>query len=186
MKTKMNTRDKTILDNVGLIGSAMKTFFYDIDDADDLFSEGMIGLILATDRFDPTREYEFSTFAYPYIRGYMCAYFKKKKFEDSLDEPLYTDSEDSITKLDILADDIDIQQSYEDEDHYKFRMGIVDTVLEDVTEIQAKAFRMLMSGNTYHEISKELGISICKLQQYVRLVDRKINHYIFKKGLRYV
>ncbi|WP_202231977.1 SigB/SigF/SigG family RNA polymerase sigma factor [Actinacidiphila reveromycinica] len=39
------------------------------DDAEDVFQVGMVGLIKAVDRFDPSREVMFPTFALPYIRG---------------------------------------------------------------------------------------------------------------------
>lgn len=38
-------------------------------EVEDIFQSGVIGLIKAIDRFDLSREVEFTTFALPYIRG---------------------------------------------------------------------------------------------------------------------
>ncbi|MFI1618914.1 SigB/SigF/SigG family RNA polymerase sigma factor [Streptomyces lydicus] len=46
------------------------------DDMEDIVQVGTIGLIKAIDRFDLTREVEFSTFAIPYILGEMKRFFR--------------------------------------------------------------------------------------------------------------
>lgn len=43
---------------------------------DDIFQVGVVGLIKAVDRFDLTREVEFTTFALPYIRGEIRRHFR--------------------------------------------------------------------------------------------------------------
>jgi RNA polymerase sigma-B factor len=39
------------------------------EESEDIFQSGMVGLIKAIDRFDLSREVEFSSFALPYVRG---------------------------------------------------------------------------------------------------------------------
>ncbi|MCZ1008414.1 RNA polymerase sigma factor SigF [Streptomyces lydicus] len=46
------------------------------DDMEDIIQVGTIGLIKAIDRFDLTREVEFSTFAVPYILGEIKRFFR--------------------------------------------------------------------------------------------------------------
>ncbi|WP_432142851.1 RNA polymerase sigma factor SigF [Streptomyces sp. bgisy084] len=46
------------------------------DDMEDVIQVGTIGLIKAIDRFDLTREVEFSTFAVPYILGEIKRFFR--------------------------------------------------------------------------------------------------------------
>ena len=48
--------------NTSLMGKGVLDF-------DDLYSSGVIGLIEAVDKFDPSRDVKFSTFAVPRIRG---------------------------------------------------------------------------------------------------------------------
>lgn len=45
-------------------------------DYDDLVSEGCIGLINATETFDPERGFQFSTYAYRVISGYIYNFLK--------------------------------------------------------------------------------------------------------------
>lgn len=46
------------------------------DDMEDIIQVGTIGLIKAIDRFDLSREVEFSTFAVPYILGEIKRFFR--------------------------------------------------------------------------------------------------------------
>jgi RNA polymerase sporulation-specific sigma factor len=179
-------REQKILDNIGLVKTVMKTVSYLMDDEEDILSEGMIGLIRAVDNYDPTFENQFSSFAYPYIRGRILDYFKKKPFENSLDDFVYDDGDSQLTKLDMLESDDDIQQSYEDDDLFKFRMNVIETVLAKVTENQANVYRMMMSGMSTSEIAIQEGKSTKRISQLIGIVDRRLNNYIFERGLRYV
>jgi len=65
-------RDKLILDHIALLQHIVGRMSFDSPGRilrDDLFGWGMRGLIEAADAFDPSRGLQFSTFAYPRIRG---------------------------------------------------------------------------------------------------------------------
>lgn len=181
-------REQKILDNVGLVKSIMKTVSYTIDEADDVLSEGMIGLIQAVDRFDPGYDVQFSTYAYGYIRGKILDYFNKRPFEYSLDDPIPGQDGDDTTNtmLDTLESSDNIQQSYEDEDIFKFRMNIVNIVLGNATENQANAYRLMLGGMSYADIGKQMDISVSKVKQLISVVDRRLNYYIIERGLNHV
>lgn len=55
--------------NTGLIGLAIKKWGPRDADEDDAFQDGMFGLARATQLFDPSRGFTFSTFALPHIRA---------------------------------------------------------------------------------------------------------------------
>ena len=61
--------EKLILDNQGLIWSAVRRFSGRGTEAEDLFQIGSIGLIKAVKKFDVNFEVEFSTYAVPMIIG---------------------------------------------------------------------------------------------------------------------
>jgi RNA polymerase sigma factor (sigma-70 family) len=180
----MNIRDKTILDNTGLIWAVMNTFTYSIDDEDDIYLEGMIGLIMATDKFDPSLGFKFSTYAYSYIRNKILDFFTDNPYQKSLDEPLqFDDGDDTVTLLDTIPSDDNIEQSLEDDDLFKYRMSVINDMLENIPDQQATAYRMMLSGGSYHDISSAMNVSVSKVKQLIGVVDRRLNQYILEKGI---
>lgn len=64
-------RLKIIQSHVKLVGRQARKFrFYDID-SEELIAEGMVGLVIALDKFDPDQGFRFSTFAIHWVRSLM-------------------------------------------------------------------------------------------------------------------
>lgn len=73
----MERTEEKVLENLGLIHYVLqKQLHIPVThiDYEDLYGEGLIGLILAIDRFDVSAGYCFTTFAIPYIRGTIQRY----------------------------------------------------------------------------------------------------------------
>lgn len=66
---KKEVREVLIEQNLGLVHHIVKRFLNRGYDTDDLFQIGVIGLIKAIDKFDPSFEVKFSTYAVPLIAG---------------------------------------------------------------------------------------------------------------------
>lgn len=64
-----NAKEELVKRNLGLVGSIVKRFEHRGHDREELFQIGSIGLIKAIDKFDPTYEVAFSTYAVPLISG---------------------------------------------------------------------------------------------------------------------
>ncbi|MDQ0306180.1 RNA polymerase sigma-B factor [Kitasatospora herbaricolor] len=62
--------------NLALVKFAARRFSHRSEPMDDIIQVGTVGLIKAIDRFDPTLDYEFSTFALPTITGEIKRYFR--------------------------------------------------------------------------------------------------------------
>ena len=62
-------RDRLVSENTGLIWSVVRRFLGRGAESEDLFQIGSIGLIKAVDKFDPSFEVRFSTYAVPMITG---------------------------------------------------------------------------------------------------------------------
>ncbi|MFG2196600.1 RNA polymerase sigma factor SigF [Streptomyces sp. NPDC048639] len=62
--------------NISLVRFAAGRFRSRSDEMEDIVQVGTIGLIKAIDRFDLSREVEFTTFAIPYIVGEIKRYFR--------------------------------------------------------------------------------------------------------------
>ena len=71
-------REELICDNLGLVHACANRFRNKGIEYDDLFSAGCLGLVKATDGFDESRGFAFSTYAVPAILGEM-----KRLFRDS-------------------------------------------------------------------------------------------------------
>ncbi|ONK10512.1 RNA polymerase sigma factor SigF [Streptomyces sp. MP131-18] len=71
-----DARNTLIEMNMSLVRYAAGRFRSRGDDMEDIVQVGMIGLIKAIDRFELTREVEFTTFAVPYIVGEIKRFFR--------------------------------------------------------------------------------------------------------------
>ncbi|MER0443697.1 SigB/SigF/SigG family RNA polymerase sigma factor [Streptomyces sp. Edi4] len=69
-------RNTLIEMNMSLVQFAARRFRQFADEMEDVTQVGMIGLIKAIDRFELSRETEFTTFAVPYIVGEMKRFFR--------------------------------------------------------------------------------------------------------------
>lgn len=72
-------RDRMVLANTGLVGEIIKKRFRSFLPSyyEDLFQEGIVGLIQAVDGYDETRDIRFSTYAQWWI-GAMCMNYVSK------------------------------------------------------------------------------------------------------------
>ncbi len=71
-------RDDIVVKYQNLVDFIARKFSYNKSDVDDLYQVGMIGLLRSLDRFDPSMEVDFSTFATPNIIGEIKHYFRDK------------------------------------------------------------------------------------------------------------
>lgn len=71
-----DARNTLIEMNMSLVRFAARRFRSRGDDMEDIVQVGTIGLIKAIDRFELTREVEFTTFAVPYIVGEIKRFFR--------------------------------------------------------------------------------------------------------------
>ena len=62
-------RDRLVQENMGLVWSIVRRFTGRGTDTEDLFQIGAMGLIKAIDKFDPSFQVKFSTYAVPMIAG---------------------------------------------------------------------------------------------------------------------
>ena len=72
----LKAKDDLIQGNLKLVLSVLKSFSGRVDNLDDLFQVGVIGLIKAIDNFDLNHEVRFSTYAVPMILGEIKRYLR--------------------------------------------------------------------------------------------------------------
>lgn len=62
-------RNELILDNQELVWFIVKRYTSGIATREDMFQAGILGLIIAIERFDPSKGVQLSTYAVPYIQN---------------------------------------------------------------------------------------------------------------------
>lgn len=151
---------------------------------EDACQAGMYGLILAAERFDESKGFEFSTYACKYIRGYILSHLNTNKmirptregngwakdmFVDSLDRNLSPNGDDSITLGDVIP-------VYDD---YKIEEKEAILAVSKLDELQRKVWDMALSGTTQCAIADSLGKSQTTvsriLQKSAMIVRREID-----------
>ena len=74
--TEIETRNKIVETNLGLVHACAKRFRGRGVEYDDLYQAGCVGLIKAADNFDESRGFSFSTYAVPVILGEIKRVFR--------------------------------------------------------------------------------------------------------------
>ena len=181
---------KLIKHNITLVTKEVNKYRNQVD-VDDLFQNGMIGLVIASERFDITATNRFSTFAYWYIKKYVYNSYDhaNKQFDgktngmvQSMDAPLKNsgDGDDGGTFGNIVDDKIIIELP--NTSPYKRMVDI------DATEICSKLFTDLkkhgilsekesfvlenryLNGFSNGVIAKELNVS----KTYISLLHKNM------------
>lgn len=73
-------RDTLVNKNLGLVKKAIKDFSGYRESQEDLFQAGCIGLMTAIENYDYTLGFAFSTYAMPYVNGFMYRHVQKYNF----------------------------------------------------------------------------------------------------------
>ena len=117
VKVKFDEDDETIKlkDNQNLVHHVLKEMNFRATHPayEDLYQEGMFGLLSAIRNFDSTSGYRFSTFAYRCIKNAILNYLEDNPMDNvientmfiSFDTPIIIDGENEITLLDLYVDE---------------------------------------------------------------------------------
>lgn len=77
-KERIRIRNKFMSHNMRLVLKVMGRFKYSSVSPEDLFSEGVIGLMRAVDKYDPERGFRFNTYAWAWIHQGMAGFIRAK------------------------------------------------------------------------------------------------------------
>lgn len=163
------TQEKLVTDNLALVyhlfGKLGQTDFVKRN-ADDIISEGKLGLIKAAKCFDPQHGTKFATFACRCITNQMLMFIRKCKrimTEVSLFSPLCKDAEgNELLLVDVLSDNESFVHSLENS------CDIVPFI-KSLDERDRKMLAYKAHGYSQRQIGEQMGIS----QSYVsRLILR--------------
>ena len=73
-------RNKIVEENLYMVDILIRKYLGKGVDYDDLYQVGALALVSAVERFDPSKGYEFKSFATPTILGEIKKYFRDKQW----------------------------------------------------------------------------------------------------------
>ena len=128
---KLTTQqEELILNNINLVHYILQKKFYifNTDERyEDMYSEGLLGLILAAKRFDPDKGFKFATFATQYIFGYISDYKNKYLNSKSFKVPA------SILRS--IPHVLRLQLENKSDDEIKKELNLSDIVYNDIINL---------------------------------------------------
>ncbi|WP_426711406.1 sigma-70 family RNA polymerase sigma factor [Cetobacterium sp. SF1] len=167
-----------------LITLKNRKYFIIGGDKDDLFQEGMIGLIKAIRAYDETKS-SFKTFALLCIKRQILTAINtdnagKNKFLNQSINDFY------ITEEDDFSYDNRSLSFYNPEELFlaKEKLNLLEDYLSDLlSKMEMAVFKRMEQGYSYVEISEMLGISPKASDNCIQRIKKKINKFLEKYEL---
>ena len=158
-KGSTTAKDKLILHNIKLVlYEVRKRFLYTGHDLKDLVSVGNLGLLKAVETFKIEKGYEFTTYAIRCIDFEILAYLRNNKKHqgiESIEEVIYTDSEDSKVTLESI-----LKSDYETKELIEMLDNLIETFPYNEKEMLKMAFGFYNDYiYTHQQIADFLGLS---------------------------
>ena len=189
-KTNFDDFEKFITIHLPIVKTVVNRY-YSLDEYDDLYQEGCIGLITAFQNFDPTKNVRFSHY---------CKYWIKNKIQDfawrrsivktTREEFLYglkpkrSNLEDSDLENMFMSDDTPIFRTI----HVSESSKIIRELLKSLTAKERKILKMYFGlgkhvGMSYSEIGKSLGLTKQRIQQIVKKAEASLKEILEKNNI---
>ena len=147
---------------------------------DDLYQEGMVGVIQALNDYnqDDTLFYTYASLCATREMDRIIKSHKRKKTmilnnSISLNQKLFDDSRKSIG--DMIASDYDIEKEYENKD----RVKKVFDILYDFDLLDSSILELKINGFTTKEIAKLLELTYKAVDYRMRKIRKKITKYSY-------
>lgn len=200
----IDARNELVSKNLGLVHLVANQFFRPPFRYEDLAQEGILGLIRATETFDPDRGIRFSTYSVYWIRAKIQRLIQKNDKDDRPDYlPFTTENrestsrkrgfsisfettqfDDSMPLEEVIASKAkDPEKMYLDKEKETRLRAALKSVAEDMKDHRMHALigKRLLTDNP--ESLTELGKKLDLSREGVRLLEKKILRAV-KKRLR--
>lgn len=166
--------DEVVSQYARLVRAVIRPYFLSGGDVDDLYQEGMIGLLKAIRTYDPTRSPRFEAYAAVCIRNRILDTLRRQAHEWEkqlcrVDGPqfLVDHSADNIfsdPETEVLAS----ESAYE-----------IKTVLSGLlSALEASVLESYLQGYTVSEIAESLKRPAKSVDNAIRRIRRKFAHYL--------
>ena len=165
LKDKEKNFQKLVENNINLVHYLIHRKFYYIEENEDVFQEGILGLILRIHKFDPDRGISLSTYVSYWIMKKIREYIKKDTEYSNIEEVSYVD-EKAVMQLESVE-----------------RKLIVHKALCILTEKEKKIIihRYGLFGNTpltLRELSAKIKLSKSQISILEKKALEKMKKYL--------
>ena len=170
---------KEIFDeNQKLVGWCFKKYIgeYSASDFEDIMQEGMLGLWEASQKYDESKEIKFSTFAVPYIFGYMKRYVRDKRNVIRIARSVYDkhDTELISNLRNVTSLDAEVSQDDGSSTRISDLIGDIPDEYEFITEDLIDNFLATIKDSKHRDIMEEYYYAYvwCKKLTHAEIVEK--------------
>jgi RNA polymerase sporulation-specific sigma factor len=168
--------DELVNDNLGLVHSILRKFNLPDSQYQELYSEGVLGLVEAAKRYKPGKA-KFSTYAYFRVKGAILNFIQNNKSIIKIPWRRNKDGEKiKVVSLSPTSEDEDWnQQQFDISDEEK---GYASVELEEslkkiLTNQEYEILLLKMEGYSLNEISEKIKIPQKKINEFMELIKMK-------------
>lgn len=166
--------------NLGLVGLIVNGVTNDIQEKDDLFQIGAIGLMKAANSFDEKRDVKFSSYAAECIRNEIFMEFRKKGVKArkanivSFDSPIKNNNgEKKLVVGDLIADP---KQNFEEQNELNYLLEHVLNYIINILNSRERYVILCRAGGIIQEkLANELEISQSFISRVEKRAEKKLN-----------
>ena len=133
---------------------------------DDLFQEGMLGLLSAIGHYNKEKNAGFRTFADRCIENRMKNAVKKASKSPNTDNSVDLEKLDEAQGVEVSPEEIMISKESAD------NMG--EKIRKNLSPLEAEIFGMFLSGYTYEKIAKRKSITLKAVDNALQRARRKL------------
>jgi len=176
--TEVVDREKLVTDNINLIYHVMKKMGI-LSQQDEYYDAGVIGLIRAAKKYDPSTGYKFSSLAAKYIKHQILREIQERKTSNrrinyetvSLDYVVSTYKGVDTTLGDFAADPFDIEE-------FMMHKEKIESVVKAIYTLKEKDRRIIKyhicDHMNYKEIAEKLNCSRSAISMRMKKIIEKL------------
>ena len=138
--------------------------------------------------FDETRGIKFTSYLGTAVHNEIRMFLRKeRRIRDrncfSLDQPLTADRNsngrnghfvENLTYADIMVDPITVESQLEDQFLIEDALQVLDSIIEELTDLELRCLSLSLSGLTIKELSNELNYSPNYVRKVLNVVQDKL------------
>ena len=178
-------RSKFIYANLRYVVTIAKKYLASGTAFEDLLMAGSLGITRAADMFDASLGYRFISFATWYIecevRKAAYDHLRHNSTTVSLDEPIYSDEDDSDTMMSSLPSSTDASPDWHvryDDTLNALKSGLDKQYWEGTGEMLDEYLSMMEKGYTTSDFARKYRLNDQQMRRFLDMLRAESRHYL--------